>query len=347
MNRRDYLTLLSNFLITASYSHELLAANPPTPNEITVLMHREAGDSSYFENFMYSYGIKLRVAKFDHDGKAVKAILQDKLKIDGMLLTTHFASILFDAGKLAPINFANLSNYKAPATTLVGKHHPDEVKYILPLAGFYITIAYNNKKINASDLSYKNIFENPDFNLAIDASLEDDFLRLLSLYLGYGFNATSQINSVIKYAKANRNNFKFSANPVDDLMNNKSDVIITLSYKIANYLESNPNIAVFYPPEGTALFEIDFMIPKISKQQSATEQLVNYLYIPIVYAKMLETTGATSFNPSIKKLSKLSLQTNQAIYPNFPANYPLAFAALTNLKDDKIYFDAFKEVFTN
>ncbi len=342
MKRRNF-----NIIPISLFASGLWAgfANSQNSNELTVSMHRDSGDKSYFTNFIEAYNIKMNVINFDNHFDHISDIYDKKVKPDAIITSIRYASMLYLFKLLQPINFKNIYGYSPPKQSIIGIYNQEETAFMYPIAQFSYIAAYNQAQMPQMPNHYANIFSASDNIIYWDESIAEDIVRLASKYLGYGYNNTDNLQQVIRFLQIIKKNIKFVANPQKYLLDNQASIIFTYSYKIAPLINKYNYIGYFYPQEGTATNEQVIVIHKESTNARLAEQLLSYLSLPLIQSKLLQNTHTTSQYPQYVKLLPLNFQNNRVIFPNFPEKYQNSPMNFVNIANEKLTKQAFKQVF--
>jgi spermidine/putrescine transport system substrate-binding protein len=255
-------------------------------------------DKKVLKAFDKKYGGRVRYIEEINDnyeffGKVSQQLEQHRpIGRDIVVLTDYMASRWVRNAYVEPIDKTNVPNAKNLVRNLATINYDRERRYTLPFQSGAIGLGYDVTRTGRELTSVKDLFD-PKFKGRV-TMLSEPYDSACTVLLGDGVDASEAsidqiLGAIKKIDKANRDGQfrRFTGNDyTTDLA--KGNVWVSLAYSgdVVALQSDNPNLRFAYPDEGAMLFTDNLMMPAEVQHPYAAETMMNYLYEPVVAAKL-------------------------------------------------------------
>jgi spermidine/putrescine transport system substrate-binding protein len=255
-------------------------------------------DKKLLKAFDKEYGGKVRYLEDINDnyeffGK-VRQQLENGQPIgrDIVVLTDYMASRWIRNGYAEPIDKNNVPNAKNIVDNLATINYDPERKYSLPYQSGATGIGYNIKKTGGELKSVADLFD-PKFKGKVTL-LSEPYDSASTVLLGDGIDCSKAtidqiLGAIDKIDKANQDGQfrRFTGNDyTTDLAKGNIDIALSFSGDLVQLQSDNPDLRFSYFEEGNVAFNDNLMMPAHVEHPYAAETMFNYLYDPVVAAKL-------------------------------------------------------------
>jgi spermidine/putrescine transport system substrate-binding protein len=255
-------------------------------------------DKKLLKAFDKRYGGKVRYLEDINDnyeffGK-VRQQLENGQPIgrDIVVLTDYMASRWIRNGYSEPMDKKNVPNAKNIVDNLATINYDRDRKYTLPYQSGATGIGYNIKKTGRELKSVKDFFD-PKFKGRVTL-LSEPYDSASTVLLGDGVDCSKAtldqlLGAIDKIDKANQaGQFRrFTGNDyTTDLAKGNVWVSMAWSGDMVQLQSDNPDLRFTYFDEGNVAFNDNMMMPAHVEHPYAAETMMNYLYDPVVAAKL-------------------------------------------------------------
>jgi spermidine/putrescine transport system substrate-binding protein len=298
-------------LLAACGGVEGTAENQPDPEEVKEVSHpkTEIGDWTFsnwplymdkalLKAFDKEFGGKVRYLEDINDnyeffGK-VRQQLENGQPIgrDIVVLTDYMAARWVRNAYAEPIDKKNVPNASNVVDNLASINYDEERAFTLPYQSGAIGIGYNIKETGGELRNVADLFD-PKFKGRV-TMFSEPYDSASTVLLGDGIDcSTATIDQILtaieKIDKANQDGQfrRFTGNDyTTDLA--KGNIAIALSYSgdLVQLQSDNPDLQFTYFEEGNVAFNDNMLMPKAVENPYAAETMMNYLYDPVVAAKL-------------------------------------------------------------
>ncbi len=201
---------------------------------------------------------------------------------DIIIPSDYMISRMIREDMLEKINFENIPNVSMLSDTY---RYPDFDKtgeYSVPYTWGTVGIIYNAKYVDEEDVGKWDLLWNKKYagNILMFSNSRDAYGVALKK-LGYSLNSTNrdEIEDATEILKEQRTvNQAYVMDQTFDKMENESAYIAAYyAGDCLTMMESNENLAFYYPEEGFNIFIDSICIPKGAKHIEAAEAFINFL----------------------------------------------------------------------
>jgi spermidine/putrescine transport system substrate-binding protein len=255
-------------------------------------------DRKVLRAFDREFGGKVRYLEEINDnyeflGKVGQQLEQGRpIGRDIVVLTDYMASRWVRNAYVEPIDKNNVPNAVNLVENLAAINYDPERKFTLPFQSGAIGLGYNVAKTGRELTSVADLFD-PAFKGRV-TMLSEPYDSANTVLLGDGVDASKAtidqiLGAIEKIDEVNRTGQfrRFTGNDyTTDLA--KGNVWVSLAYSgdVVALQSDNPDLRFAYPEEGAMLFTDNLMMPAEVEHPYAAETMMNYLYDPVVAAKL-------------------------------------------------------------
>ncbi len=272
---------------------------------------------------------------------------------DIIVLTDWMAGRMISLGYCAPLDNSKYPNRANLEDNLKDVSFDPGRKFSVPWLSGMTGIGYNPKKTGRELTSMNDIFD-PRFKGQVTMLTEmRDTIGLLMLADGKdpANVTTADVQAVAAKIKKYRQNGHiraFTGNDyAEDLAAGNIAVAIAWSGDIQGLAADNPDLRWIAPKEGAMLYSDNMMIPKTSDRQELAMAWINYVYNPVVSAKIVKASPYISpAKGTSAELQKIAPELASSPLVNPPADLRARlhiFRALNDTEDqefNRIFQDA-------
>jgi spermidine/putrescine transport system substrate-binding protein len=211
---------------------------------------------------------------------------------DIVVLTDYMAARWIRNNYTEPIDKKNVPNAKNIVDNLAHINYDPDRKYTLPYQSGATGIGYNIKATGRELKSVKDLFD-PKWKGRV-TMLSEPYDSASTVLLGEGIDCSKAtidqiLGAIEKIKKANdAGQFRrFTGNDyTTDLAKGNIDIALSWSGDLVQLQSDNPNLRFTYFDEGNVAFNDNLMMPAHVEHPYAAETMFNYLYDPVVAAKL-------------------------------------------------------------
>jgi spermidine/putrescine transport system substrate-binding protein len=255
-------------------------------------------DKKLLKAFDKEYGGKVRYLEDINDNYEFFGKVRQQLENgepigrDIVVLTDYMAARWVRNGYAEPIDKKNVPNASNVVDNLASINYDEERAYTLPYQSGAIGIGYNVKKTGGELKSVAALFD-PKFKGRV-TMFSEPYDSASTVLLGDGIDcSTANIDQILgaieKIDQANQDGQfrRFTGNDyTTDLA--KGNIWIALAYSgdLVQLQSDNPDLRFSYFEEGNVAFNDNMLMPANVEHPYAAETMMNYLYDPVVAAKL-------------------------------------------------------------
>ncbi|MEA4987616.1 MAG: spermidine/putrescine ABC transporter substrate-binding protein [Anaerovorax sp.] len=288
------------------------------------------------EEFTKLTGIKVNYTNYATNEELYAKMKSGGSNYDVIFPSDYMIARMMKENMLAPLNHENIPNASYINPLFHDNSYDPGNVYSLPYTWGTVVIIYNKNKIKEPIESWQVLWDERYKNEILMFSNSRDAFGIALKALGYSLNSEDpkelrEATDLLKKQKP------FVQSYVMDQIFDKmeaNEAIIAPYYAgdAISMMESNEDLAVAFPKEGTNLFVDAACIPANSDNQEAAEMYINFLNEPQVAADNIEYIGYSSPNLAAFDLLDEEIQNNEIIYP--PMNILEQSEQFINLSDE-------------
>ncbi len=255
-------------------------------------------EKQVLKTFDKRFGAKTRYTEEINDNEEFFAKVREALrrgrdvKRDIVVLTDFMAARWIRLGYAEPLDKRNIPNVSNLVENLASPVYDRERSYSLPWQSGMTLIGYNPKKTGRKLTSVNDFFD-PKFKGRVSFFSEwRDAAGLVAVGQGVKTaDATKDdvLKAIEKLDEENRKGQirRFTGNDyTTDLAKGNLWVAMAYSGDLIQLQADNPDLEYVIPEEGAMLWTDNMMIPKGAAHPYAAETMMNYVYDPVIAAKI-------------------------------------------------------------
>jgi spermidine/putrescine transport system substrate-binding protein len=256
-------------------------------------------DKSVNKAFVKKFGVK--DFKYTEDineneeffGKVQQPLSKGKdIGRDIMVLTDWMAARMVRLGYTEPLDKRNIPNAKNLQPTLAIPQWDPNRAFSLPWQSGMTGIGYNKKKTGREIKSFKDLFD-PKFKGRVsflgDPRDASNFILLMNGIKPEDAKLDDVLKAIDYLDKQNKSGQirRFTGNDYTaDLTKGNLWLCQAYSGDVIQLQADNPDLEFVIPEEGATLWSDNMLIPRHAKDVYAAETYMNYVYDPVVAAKI-------------------------------------------------------------
>jgi len=296
-----------------------VVANAKEKGQINLFCWSEYVPQSVIDGFTKETGIKVNVENYASNEEMLSKLQAGAIQYDLIQPSEYIVERLVKAGKLEPIDFANVPNFKNILPEFKNMPFDPESKYSVVWMAGTVGIVVNTEVVKDEIKTFKDVFQ-PKFKGRI-VTLDDAremvgwALKTESLPINDITPATLEKVKPILQSWIPLIKVYDSDSPKDKLLGGDVDLGIVWSGEAALCFNEDKKFKYVLPAEGTHLFIDNLAIPKGSKNKANAEKFIDYVLRPEVSKIVSDEFPYTNPNGAARKLLSAEQLGNPASYP--------------------------------
>ena len=264
---------------------------------------------------------------------------------DVLIPSDYMIERMIDENLLAPIDFANITNYNAIDDAYKNLSFDPENKYSVPYTWGTVGILYNKTMVDEPIDSWGALWDAKYEKNIIMMNSQRDAIGVALKYLGYSLNTLEE--SALTAAKEKLIEqcplvLTWVVDEVKDKMIGGEAALALVYAGDAVYCKGyNEDLEYVIPKEGSNIFFDSMCIPANCKNKAAAEKFINFMCRPDIAAKNAEYIGYSSPSTPARELMGEAGQ-NPTAYPDV-SKYDLEIFSSLGDKT-KIYDELWTEI---
>ena len=271
------------------------------------------------DGFTKETGIKVNVENYASNEEMLSKLLSGGSKYDLIQPSEYTIEALIKAGKLEPLNLANIPNVQNLNSAFTKMPHDPEGKYSVPWMTGTVGIVVNTAKVKEPVNGYKDVFSGKYKRriVVLNDARESVSWALAALGLPINDITPDSLEKVKPLLSEWLPQVKVydSDSPKTALLNGDVDLGIVWSGEAAILYKKNKKFAYVLPEEGAHQFIDSLAIPAGAANKENAEKFINYILKPEVSVLISEDFPYTNPNTEAVKLLKPEQRENPASYP--------------------------------
>ncbi len=265
-------------------------------------------------------GIKVNYTTYETNENMYTKIRSGGANYDIIIPSDYMIQRLIAEGYLEKINFDNIPNYKNIMDEYKDLYYDPTNEYSVPYNVGMVGVIYNTKLVKGTPTSWSLMWDEEykgqilQFNNPRDGFATSMFLQ------GININTSDKEQWQKAYDMLAEQKGVVQAYVSDEIFNKMEagDAAIG-AYYAGDYLlmkENNPDLAFYYPEEGTNIFVDAICIPKGCQNKEAAELYINFLLSEEVALANAEYLYYATPNKAVLENEDYSLRDNEILYPD-------------------------------
>ena len=259
-------------------------------------------------------------------GKVRQQLAQDRnIERDIVVLTDWMAARWVRLGYLEPLDKKNVPNAKNLQPGLENPPWDKGRKFSLPWQSGMTGIGYDRERVGREIRSFEDMFD-PEFKGRVsfftDGRDASNFILLKNGIKPADATIDDVLEAIEELDQANRSGQirRFTGNDyTTDLTNGNLWICQAYSGDVIQLKADNPNLEFVIPEEGATLWSDNMLMPANAENYYAAETYMNYVYDPVVAARIAAWVNyVTPVRGAKEELAKSDpeLAENELIFPS-------------------------------
>ncbi len=238
-----------------------------------------------FEQYYYdTYGVKLKV---NYTTYASNEDMYAKLKsgatsYDVIIPSDYMIERMIAEGMLAELDFSNIPNYEFIVDEFRNQYYDPNNRYSIPYTYGMVGVIYNTAMVDEADIGSWDLLWNEKYNgkiLQFNNSRDAFGTSMYRLGIDVNTKDKAQWQAAADALKLQKP--LVQSYVMDEIFNKmKGESAAIAPYYAGDFLsmyEDNPNLAFYYPSEGTNIFVDAMCIPNTSKHTDIASIYINFM----------------------------------------------------------------------
>lgn len=286
-------------------------------------------------------GIKIEYTMYDDNEVMYSQLVSGGTYYDIIFPSDYMIERLRNEDRLAKLDMEQLTNYKYIDEKYQNLYFDPDNEYSVPYNVGMVGVIYNTKMVDGTPTGWADLWdEKYEGNILMFNNPRDTFMAA-QIRLGIDLNTKDRTewdraaDLLIKQKPLVQS---YVMDQVFNKMENNNAAFAP--YYAGDYLsmaENNPDLAFYYPEEGTNIFCDSICVPANTQNYDAAMMYINFLMEPEVALANAEFLCYASPNTSVVNNDNYSLKGNEILYPTV---YPKVQWYHNLDRDILVYYEA-------
>lgn len=270
-------------------------------------------------SFTKATGIKVNVENYASNEEMLAKLLAGGSRYDLIQPSEYLVEALIKAGRLEPLDFANIPNAKNLDPKFTRMPHDPEGKFSVTWMAGTVGIVVNTAKVKEPIAGFKEVFSGKYKGRLVVLNDAREIVTWALSSLGLPINevtpeALEKVKPVLREWLPQVKIYD-SDSPKTALLNGDADLGIVWSGEAALLYQRKKTFQYVLPAEGAHQFIDSLAIPKGAPHKKEAEQFIDYILRPEVSVKISGDFPYTNPNAEARKLLSKEQLANPASYP--------------------------------
>lgn len=320
------LTAMRILFIIASV---LLAACSPgaiinpvsTPPKLTVTGWVGYMPQAIIDAFSAETGVSVEYIGYDTPEEALIG-LEQGANYDLMIMVNSFVPDLIAAGKLAPLNYANIPNARNISPNFRDLIFDPGGRYSIVYQWGTTGLLVRTDLVERPITRWADLWDPELTGKIVLWPIPRDTVNVLLKSLGYSINTTDPNQLALARERAAELARRVTLTQEGDevvtpyLLSDEHVVALGWTYDAFDAQAQNENIAYIIPAEGAILWFDNFVIPVASSNKALAERFIDFVLRPDMSALVTNELAVATGNEVASPLIDPELRNNPAIFPS-------------------------------
>ncbi len=320
----------------------------PEPQELNIYNWDTYIDPALLTAFEKKFGVKINYDIYDGNEQLLDQVKANPTAYDLIVPSDYMVTLMRREDLLAPLNKANLPNFKNIDPLFINPALDPGNRYCVPYQWGTTAIGYNLKATGREIASWDDVFD-PAYAgrvALLDAARET--LGVILLYLGYSPNSINRVEIAAARDFLKDHAAQIATYSGDDgqelLAGGQVDIVLEYSGDIFQVMEDHPDIRYTIPVEGAILWSDNMCIPAGAPHQELAEKFINYILGPEVGAALSNFTHYSTPNLAAFPLVDEADRHNPSLYPSAEVRNTLFYLVDIGPEATQLYENAWADV---
>lgn len=236
------------------------------------------------EEFEKLTGIKVVYDTYDSNEKMYAKLSAGGANYDVVIPSDYMIGRLIEEDYLAELDFSNIPNYKYISESYKNTQYDPDNKYSVPYSVGMVGIIYNTKQVEGTPDSWSLMWDEKYSGKILNFDNSRDAFATAQFYQGLDINSENTADWDKAYDKLLEQKDVLQGYVMDTVFNKmESGEAAVAPYYAGDFFTmygNNPDLAFYYPKEGTNVFIDAACVLKTSQNKKAAELYINFLLDP-------------------------------------------------------------------
>lgn len=265
-------------------------------------------------------GIKVNYLTFESNETMYSQIKSGGVTYDIIIPSDYMIERLISEDELQKIDISKITNYDLIDTSYKGIYFDPDNQYSVPYNVGMVGIIYNKKHVSDGiERSWNVLWDEKYKDMTLNFNNPRDAFMTAQMLLGQDLNSTDKSDwdkaaDLLKSGKANLQSYVMDE-VYGKMETGEASIAPYYAGDFLTMLDTNPDLAFFYPKEGTNIFIDSLCIPKSSRNYDAALMYINFLLEPQIATANAEYIGYASPNTAVINNPDYYYYQNEILYP--------------------------------
>lgn len=265
-------------------------------------------------------GIKVNYTTFDSNENMYNKLKSGGADYDIVIPSDYMIERLIQEELVQKIDFSNIPNYCNILPEYKNLYFDPDNEYSVPYNVGMVGVIYNTKVVEGNPDSWGLMWDEKYSGQIMNFNNPRDAFATAQWYGGYDINSTNGADWDAAYELLKAQKPLVQSYVMDEVYNKmESGEAAICAYYAGDFLsmyDNNPDLAFYYPKEGTNIFVDSICIPKSSQNKEAAELYINFLLREDVALANAEYICYATPNKTVIENDSYSFKDNEILYPS-------------------------------
>lgn len=269
--------------------------------------------------FEEKYGITVQYSMYDSNEDLYAKLAAGGTNYDVIIPSDYMIARLAAENRLEKLDYTNIPNYKYIPSEHKNTYFDPQNEYSVPYTVGMVGIIYNTKIVQGTPDSWSLMWDANYSGQILNFNNPRDAFATAQFFLGQDVNTENSADWQAAFDKLAEQKPLIQNYVMDEVFNKmeKGEAAIA-PYYAGDFLsmqENNPDLAFFYPKEGTNIFMDSMCIPKGAANKEAAELFINFMLEPEIAVANADYICYASPNTAVLESDDYELKGNEYLYP--------------------------------
>ena len=277
------------------------------------------GTLDVIQEFERLTGITVNYTTFDSNEAMYGKLKSGGVNFDIIIPSDYMIERLISEDMLLKFDTGEIENYKYIDDKYKNLYFDPNNSYSVPYNVGMVGIIYNKEMVQTTPTSWSIMWDKTYKNNILNFNNPRDAFATAQLLLGIDLNTEDQADWQLAATKLKEQKTILQSYVMDevyDKMEGEQAAIATYyAGDCMQMINDNPNLAFFYPEEGTNIFVDSICIPKNAQNVEAAKMFINFLLEPEIGIANAEKLCYASPNTAVVTSDEYEYKDNEILYP--------------------------------
>lgn len=281
------------------------------------------------EEFEKLTGIRVNYSMYESNEVMYSKLKSEAVAYDVIIPSDYMIARLLNEDMLRKIDFSKLSNYHYIDPKYRDLYFDPTNEYSVPYNVGMVGIIYNTTMVEGTPDSWSLMWDEKYSDNILTFNNSRDGFATAQFLLGLDVNSTDKATWEQAAEKLKEQSPILQGRVMDEIFNKMENNNAAIApYYAGDFLtmqEINPDLAFYYPKEGTNIFVDSICVPASSQNYEAAMMYINFLLEPEIALANAEYIRYASPNTAVVNSDDYSLKGNEILYPAAEATVPVEY----------------------